>query len=934
MSRALVPALVALLGVLGWVTIPERLLLSGDDAGAQLRERLFVELRDAQAVHLKLPAGTERVELQAVAAVSMKLPYDPADRYYFGFEAGFETGGSPSAMRDVSLNSRVSIREDPFSRTALRGARLLVGSEDLTDVRLFVLDVPEPFRSRGGLLRLRVQDNTAAYLLLRAFAHRSAPQGVEQYASLSPASFERRQVLAAAGTNLSEFDVEQALWEKAVQAPVERMPPIGVRGKDYITRRVVLSHYRRPFQDARSDQSAGLDCGPERWLALNLRGTVSLRFAGEARTQVRVQEFVSEGSDRVQPTFRGESMLVLDEDGNSERSVHEAEADEDRTLVVSCPRATTMVRVFTDLKGLEARLGEIRPGSEVGVLPRGSLGYPLRPDFRRVRFLALREGDPVEYDSVLESRVRLELRDRVAPTLRDKAPSVDVEVLVNQETVARQQHRVSTRVSTFERTVAGELLTDRYYVELDLPAGARLRVSGGQGTLVRLSHLVPEVRDVYALDYRNSGQGKRWRYAPRDLDRWAAVAPRRSSHWRALDAFVTVAEQVRLVDGVTLRPVADAGRRRHNKRLGVSEGPEATLERGSEAPRPTDERGGEAGTLGVPAVAGDPAVGEASVDVRAHANATLPTGEGLGPAHRETTEPSNAVNRDASRSSRSQGGRFRPGPRYTRSVRPTGSPRSHRVFVQRALAAGRAPRTALTALEGPRDVWVVPGAAPHRLLIRPDPDLLGQPLTILIDGVPTRQIQVRTTAQFVPFALQSGVYRIEVRGLGARGMAYATGLPASGLVTHQRRYYRLADDAPLRFRFSVAAEERQVLLLQVLSEASAPTCFRTRVTLERLDPTLPREEVLERHGCTHRSEEVLFWDLGARRTTLATQVRVPMARVRGETTREVQLELLPMDAPLPTGTAEGREVYLRALVIGDVVPDESNEIRFRRLRRR
>ncbi|MEM7448122.1 MAG: hypothetical protein AAF355_07770 [Myxococcota bacterium] len=826
--------------------VPSRLFIPGFlEPRYRAREHLFYSYLGDRPLEFSVPGGTERVELQCVAAVDVGT-YSPSQRYAFSLKAEFrKSGTSPPRSFELDLNSRVSVLGKRRSPLAVYGARMYRLSGEMTDPRWVTLRVPRRFR--GGVMRIVAMEGATRRVWVRPFGVQTESTGLQRYQKLDLETEDRRQRVKEYGTGLGMDDLPASLRDALLLAAAYRLVPLGRKGDDFDVRKVVTTDYRRPISQT---DHAPLPCSPQFHLAFNVRGPIRLFFEAERSSRVVVADGVAEDS----------RDIALDLEALESQELRmDAPPDAARTLVVSCPDRLTPLRVSTNDAGYGALLGETPVLRSERRLKNP---FELRPDIRSSRYIRLHPAEPVAFhmpeDTEAVVSLRVEMPDNASSTTLRAAFRLDDAPF---ELIDRPAVR-----SFFERIGGSGLVSDPSSRRIQVRAGEVLEVLGARTALLKVALRVPGVTELVRARYR--GQGGRFRYAPRDLDASAWARPRNFDKLSREGRMVTVAQQVRLRDP---RRALRMARRTASRAAEIAAtatkvprgpGEQTAPSRGAEegiARRSTAQQQGQVSETG--GQAGGQLEG-ASLD----ASTAFRQASGVQAWERW---------RD----------RFRPGPRYTRVIRPLGSPLSQRISVYQRSAPTEARRGMLTEVHRERRVHVRQQDPVHRLLLRPAEERLGSPITVFVDREPVSTFRVYTTAEQIALDLSPGEHALHVQGVGfeSGGRAFSTAAPVEGGVFRMRRYHSL--QAPLVFEVPVERFERQVAFAQLVSSEPIEG-YSLEFTMHHDGSALV---TALRAGRTRPESTVRFWDRPMSHRAGFARARVPFARAPRSGVRRIEV---------------------------------------------
>jgi hypothetical protein len=166
-----------------------------------------------------------------------------------------------------------------------------------------------------------------------------------------------------------------------------------------------------------------------------------------------------------------------------------------------------------------------------------------------------------------------------------------------------------------------------------------------------------------------------------------------------------------------------------------------------------------------------------------------------------------------------------PIPKPERILEPLGSPVRRRLLVPAALARGEVfPADAMTKLTGEaRLVIEGQGSRAGRIHVtfQADPAALGGSAALLVDGVEVAREPIVTASGKLEADVAPGPHRVEIRGLGAAGLAFADAAPeGGGDIVRRREVFELAPGSPIDLEFSQATGQILHVALIVATRGS------------------------------------------------------------------------------------------------------------------
>ena len=528
----------------------------GEEEAVETHPQLFYALEAGRPLILAVGGDARRVKLVALASLGEEASgAGPDAEFRFGLRARLlDASGEELWETPIWLRSRVSAGEPLYpGGPGQHRATLATGDDTLTDERVVELAL-EGTGTGGGELLLEALEDSPWPVMVRPLRHRRTEDEGSALGLATLADVEREELAERVGVGAwHALDPS----EKSVLSTFhwQRMEARGARGRDYVTRRVVLTDLRGATGAMPpADDPAVL--APGRAMALNLRGP--------ARVQLELQPQASPGERS--PT--GVSLVTVSQRGEVE--VVPLEVDEPRGSVhgLQLPAGSvTTVSVFN--RGPQPLRVVPRTQDAPGALfagTRATLDEPgadrvLAPEIRRLAMVRL-GADPVRYalrDGVNE-RLRIEARpgtgaaEEVAVELLDAAGAVITRETLVCEPGLSPYETVPSPDPQGERVAAGaatlaELWTGGRAAELRLSSAAAVDVRVLAPLDIGWGDL--DVDPTYAVDT----EGVTLRYEPQLDRRWSALVPEELDRLQAEQREVFLAAQVRL------EPTTDAALR-------------------------------------------------------------------------------------------------------------------------------------------------------------------------------------------------------------------------------------------------------------------------------------------------------------------------------------------------------------------------------------
>jgi hypothetical protein len=453
-------------------------------------EILAYEVTPSRGASFELAAGLERVLVSAYGVLPAEVANErgaspaPDDSVTFGVLATLTDGnGKPCDARSYEAVSRVELGQESGAHPA---ARLAYSPDRVTDPRTLTVDV-RSCAEYGGRLELRATHGEVTRVLLRV-SQIEARAPLEQELVSRRLGPEERAAIVEARASLGFADLPVEVQQRAVAGWRRRIAAVGQRDVDYVQRRLILQKVRPPSVEV-VDPQLGMDVGPGRSLALNVRGAPRLEVESRAGQIVRVTDGAETQSVRTPET--GRVTVQLAEGGA--RTV---------SLAATTP---TRLRVFVEPAARELFLGEHELTTIDGRVHVG-------PDMRRHRLLRLDPEQPVVLrvppgQSFFGLTVRARLLD--SPSLDGALPlpafiEGSVRARWSQGSVA--ETRVRLEPSQFDYFGDDHFASERATLQLRVPPGAeRLELFGDPVLSVLPWTEEPGVTDAeLTLPYRSA----------------------------------------------------------------------------------------------------------------------------------------------------------------------------------------------------------------------------------------------------------------------------------------------------------------------------------------------------------------------------------------------------------------------------------------------
>lgn len=539
-------AALGLVGLTGWGLLEFKrattyfALLETED------EILAYEVTPSRGASFELAAGLERVLVSAYGVVAADVAAErsaspsPDPSVGFGVIATLTDGnGKPCETRSYEALSRIELAQQRGMRPA---ARLAYSPDRVTDPRTLTVDV-RSCAEYGGRLELRASHGQATRVLLRV-SQTEARAPLEQELVSRRLGPEERAEIVEARASLGFADLPPEVQQRAVAGWRRRIAAVGQRGVDYVQRRLLLQKVRPPAE-ADVNLDLGMDVGPGRRLALNVRGAPRLEVESRAGQILLVTDGEDSQSLRTPETGR---VVVRLADGGP------------RTVEIGAS-APGRVRVFVEPAARELLLGEHELTALDGRVHVG-------PDVRRHRFLRLDPEQPV----VLrvppgQQFFGLTLRARLldSPTLDGALPlpaSIEGTVRARWSNGATAETRVRVEPSRFDYFGDDHFASERETVQLRVPQGAeRLELLGDAVLSVLAWTEEPGVTEPeLALPYRSAllpedaeasqdaaaAPPLRWRHADQTRRPWATLWPENGEALQVAGRVLDLLTQARL----------------------------------------------------------------------------------------------------------------------------------------------------------------------------------------------------------------------------------------------------------------------------------------------------------------------------------------------------------------------------------------------------
>ena len=521
--------------------------------------QLFYGLEADRPLILALGSDTRRVKLVGLALMEGDDGHVPMDEEIrFGLRARLlDAGGEELWSTPIWLRSRVSEGERLYPG-GLRQHRayLATGSGTLTDERVVELALDDT--SGGGELQLEALEDSPWPVLVRPLRHHRADEETSPLGLAILADEEREELAHRIGVGAwHALDPS----EKSVLSTFrwQRMEARGARGRDYVTRRVVITDLQSPHP-ADDVPGVGPDIlEPGRAVALTLRGPARLHLTLEP--QAARGEDLPTGVSLVTVSQRGEVELLPMEIDDPAGTVHPLQLPAGVVTTVSVlnrgPQPLRVVPRSLDVpESLFART--------TAIIDDAGQGFVLGPEVRRIPMVRLGET-PVSYSlrGGVSERLRIEVRPRSG-----REESVDIELLDDDGAIlATETLACDAGFSPYESVPSpdpeGEPLAAGTPTVAEIWSGAdatRLRIASVAEVDVRV--LVPLDTGWDDLDvdpaYDVETDGVTLRYEPQLDRRWSALVPEELERIQAERREVFMGAQVRLepTSSTALRPLS------------------------------------------------------------------------------------------------------------------------------------------------------------------------------------------------------------------------------------------------------------------------------------------------------------------------------------------------------------------------------------------
>jgi len=521
-----------------------------DEAAVDGEPQLFYLLEPGRPLRLTLEAGTRRVKLIGLALVDGEAAEPNAgEDVPFGFRVQLLDAAAEEVWSTpVWLRSRIGDAETPVQGSLpLRRAYLAAGDGQLTDERVVELDLG-PVGLRGGELHLEADGDSPWPVLVRPLRHHRSEDGDAPLGLTTLTDDEREELAHRVGVGAwhalhpSERDVLSTFrWQ--------RMEASGARGRDYVTRRVVLTDHRSAAPEVAVAEDVMETLDPGRAVSLNLRGPA--RLALDLRPLATSGEVATTQISVVVVSQRGEvTSTPLTAEGDREIA-HDLRLPPGEVSTVSVlnrgPQPLRITPRIDDVTGVLFGRPAVSTSPETGQ-------YVLGPEVRRMAMIRLSgDGGTAEYTLRGRQRERLQIEAR---PVAGAGATVAIHFLDETGSVLQSTELdCPAGVSPFELVrqpgdegdlgAAGLPTTAEFWAQADARA---IRVEADAEVDVRLR--VPmeigwsplEVDPAYALET----DGVALRHEPLEERRWSSLTPEDLPALQAAGREVFVAAQVRL----------------------------------------------------------------------------------------------------------------------------------------------------------------------------------------------------------------------------------------------------------------------------------------------------------------------------------------------------------------------------------------------------
>lgn len=558
---------------------------------------LALSLHEGQSAELSVPSETSLVRIRSSVVIDTSQPHDPMARHPYALTVALvNAGGERVWEHRYELEGRVSF-EPTGSRFAVRTAE---PGEQPTDSR--TLDVPlSGLTETAAKLVVTAHVGDAKRALVRASRVLRRPE-------LATQLFERR--LAPSGraklvgrrSSLGFADLPLAARETALSVYEERLSAAGRRGTDYQLERIVVTSWRSPVP--LSHASEPLLVGRWRRALVNVDGDAEIGVLAPPQTRIVLREgaYLEAPRKLVDRSLGFDQVVSLDDSDDARR---ELTVPDSGRLHIALPGALARsVSIGADsAKDVPIFLLAKPGGALIGAPTRfatSSGDLALAPDVRRATYVALDPEAPVRFRVHPEQPV-LRLSVREAFTGSDLVSQRAWSVRMLGEHGRSQRRSITAKLSRsrFDRTVAQPDraaldVSDAAHFYLRTPDWVRhVEVSGSPSILLRASVPEPAVHEsvAEAAYLVPRAPRSRWRYAPREVSRWASL--RAEDHAGLEDAgrLLSVVFQARIQEArerhgtplpERLLPVSGAAKRYLTSSVFVAPG--AALPRGASVP--------------------------------------------------------------------------------------------------------------------------------------------------------------------------------------------------------------------------------------------------------------------------------------------------------------------------------------------------------------
>lgn len=523
-------------------------------------EILAFELHPSRAVLLKVPGAIDELALTTWCVVSPQSNYDPATLYAYSVKVDF-----------LDLDQRLLATEvfEPETRVSLqspqgveaRSAWLVDSNDWVTDSRTLTITTAKKL-PKGGFLRVEMLRSEVSTLLLRA-TFREKRMAIERAAHEESLDLRDRRKLMGLRSSLGSDDLPPDERSSALLFWGRRLDAVGLEGRDFFVRRLLLSDFRASLPTSVGPQ-LGFDIGPRHAVAFNVSRAIKLDVLTPVGKEVRV--------------VQGGAVVGSEDRSGVRVTTIDVPANAPRTLILDTPslpdvRARFLVR--NDEASAQIGVSNARPFDAERV--------EISPDVRVMRFYALEDNRPIVARMAPGQRMlRVVVRGEQDPTDSREAweGRISARWIKKGGAVETANLVVGLTRSKLDRwrasadpvsvggkapppgTIGGDA-TDARAAILRVPKDVeQVEILGDPNVRVSLYTDDPQVQDdELRLPYRlQLAEKEVWRNAPHDLSRWAHLVPSNATSLDADRRYRDLAAQVRIeLEGAGRVPLPERG---------------------------------------------------------------------------------------------------------------------------------------------------------------------------------------------------------------------------------------------------------------------------------------------------------------------------------------------------------------------------------------